>query len=193
MSNLQKFKDTLENFDKEVEQLKDVSGAYKKLKTLTENYGLISKHFEENSSELKKINDHYREHQELILKSLSALEKINEKNIIELGKILDEKTDQIRKENKEFYKEFEATLKIKLEENKSEIKHLIESERNQIKQIFEIEFSRNTKELRLVIEGEISKQTELLLKGQKGIKRSIIISAVIVVILSVLTLYKLMA
>jgi hypothetical protein len=36
MSNLQKFNQTLEDFNQEVEQLKDVSGAFKKLQKLTE-------------------------------------------------------------------------------------------------------------------------------------------------------------
>lgn len=34
MSNLQKFNQTLEDFSQEVEQLKDVSGAFKKLQKL---------------------------------------------------------------------------------------------------------------------------------------------------------------
>ena len=44
------------------------------------------------------------------------------------------KTDQISKENKEFYKDLAGTIKIQLDDNKSQIKQLIENERNQIKQ-----------------------------------------------------------
>ena len=36
MSNLQKFNQTLEDFNQEVEQLKDVSGAFKKLQQLNQ-------------------------------------------------------------------------------------------------------------------------------------------------------------
>ena len=81
--------------------------------------------------------------------------------------MLEEKTDQIRKENKEFYKDFESTIKSKLDDNKSQIKQLIEYERNQIKQIFEIEFAKNTKELQQTIETETNKQTLRLLDNQK--------------------------
>jgi hypothetical protein len=162
MSNLQKFNQTLENFSQEVEQLKDVSGAYKKLERLTETYNEITKQFAENSKTLGKINELQIVQQEKVSKSLVEIENINKQNRIELAKLFEEKTDQIRKENKEFYRDFESTLKIKLDENKSEIKQLIENERNQIKQIFEIEFAKNTKELTQVIKAE-TKTTKILL------------------------------
>ncbi|RZK07016.1 MAG: hypothetical protein EOO46_14855 [Flavobacterium sp.] len=154
MSNLQKFNQTLESLNQEVEQLKDVSGAYKKLQNLTETYNQIIKQFEENSRTLDKINEIQKNQQEKFTKSLAEIENANQQSKTELVKLIEEKTDQIRKENKDFYKDFESTIKIKLNDNKSEIKNLIESERTQIKQIFEIEFAKNTKELRQVIESE---------------------------------------
>ena len=66
--------------------------------------------------------------------------KIN-KNIyeanLELNSTLEDKIDIIRKENKEFYRDLESTIKIKLEDNMSQIKQLIKSERLQLKQIIE--------------------------------------------------------
>jgi ABC-type transporter Mla subunit MlaD len=180
MSDLQKFNQTLEDFSQEVEQLKDVSGAYKKLERLTETYSEISKQFAENSKTLGAINELQKAQQEKLAKSL-----------VELGKLIEEKTDQIRRENKEFYKDFESTLKIKLDENKSQIKQLIENERNQIKQIFEIEFAKNTKELKQVIETETSKQTQLLASNQKTIKILLWIFGGLTVILSALAVLKL--
>lgn len=170
MSSLQKFNTTLEDFDKEVGKLKAVSDAYQKLQGLTTSYEDISKQFDQNSQALDKINELQKAQQEKVTKSLTNIESTNNQNKNELSKLLEEKTDQIRKENKEFYKDIESTIKIKLDDNKSQIKQLIESERNQIKQIFEIEFAKNTKELKIVIETETNKQTQLLLENQNAIK-----------------------
>ena len=191
MSNLQKFNTTLEDFDKEVRKLKAVSDAYQKLEGLTVAYNDISKQFDLNSKALDKINELQKAQQEKVTKSLNDLENSNQQNKSELSKLLEEKTDQIRKENKEFYKDIESTIKSKLDDNKSQIKQLIESERTQIKQIFEIEFAKNTKELRQVIEAETNKQTQLLLENQKAIKISLWVIGGLTLILSALAVFKL--
>ena len=191
MSNLQKFNTTLEDFDKEVGKLKAVSDAYQKLEGLTVAYNDISKQFDQNSKALDKINELQKAQQEKVSKSLNDLENSNQQNKSELSKLLEEKTDLIRKENKEFYKDIESTIKSKLDDNKSQIKQLIESERNQIKQIFEIEFAKNTKELRQVIEAETNKQTQLLLDNQKVIRISLWVIGGLTLILSALAVFKL--
>jgi len=173
MSNLQKFNTTLDDFDKEVGKLKAVSDAYQKLQGLTVYYDKISQQFEQNSKSLESINEGIK------------------KSITEIYNIVDKKTDQISKENKEFYKDLASTIKIKLDDNKSQIKQLIENERNQIKQIFEIEFAKNTKELRQVIEAEANKQTNLLLDNQKGIKVLIWVIGGLTLLLSALAVFKL--
>ena len=191
MSNLQKFNTTLEDFDKEVGKLKAVSDAYQKLEGLTVAYNDISKQFDQNSKALDKINELQKAQQEKVTKSLNDLENNNKQNKSELSKLLEEKTDLIRKENKEFYKDIESTIKSKLDDNKSQIKQLIEGERNQIKQIFEIEFAKNTKELRQVIEAETNKQTQLLLDNQKVIKISLWVIGGLTLIFSALAVFKL--
>lgn len=173
MSNLQKFNTTLEEFDKEVGKLKTISEAYQKLKNLTQAYDEISNHFKQNNQKLTDINHS-------IVNSLASI-----------GKLVEEKTDLIRKESKEFYRDLENTIKLKLNDNKSEIKHLIENERNQIKQIFEIEFTKNTKELRQVIENLTDKQTEIFLESHKGLKIVVWILVSISIILSGIVLTKL--
>lgn len=173
MSNLQKFNTTLEDFDKEVGKLKAVSDAYQKLQGLTVAYEQISKQFDQNSKALDNIN------------------KGIEKSISEIHNLIDKKTDQISKENKEFFKDLAGTIKIQLDDNKSQIKQLIESERNQIKQIFEIEFAKNTKELRQTIESETNKQTQLLLDNQKVIKISVWVIGGLTILLSALAVFKL--
>ena len=174
MSNLQKFNTTLEVFDKEVGKLKAVSEAYQKLQNLIQSYDEISNQSKFNNKTLESINQSI------------------DKTLGEISKLVEEKTDLIRKENKEFYKELENTIKLKLNDNKSEIKQLIENERNQIKQIFEIEFAKNTKELQQVIENGTGKQTQILLKNQKGIKILFWILCSISIILSGLALFKLL-
>ncbi|WP_025764540.1 hypothetical protein [Dyadobacter tibetensis] len=191
MSNLQKFNETLEEFNQEVGQLKEVSGAYKKLQHLTDTYNVISKQFDENSKTLDKINELQKAQQEKVAQSLIVLENSNKQNKTELAKLVEEKTDQIRKENKDFYKDLESTIKIRLDDNKSEIKKLIENERNHIKQIFEIEFAKNTKELRQVIEAETNKQTQLLTDNQKTIKISVWVIGGLILIMSILAVIKL--
>ncbi len=180
MSNLQKFNVTLEDFDKEVGKLKAVSEAYQKLQSLTSAYDEISNQFKKNSAALENINQHLKIEQEKI-----------DNYLVELSKIIEEGTNQIRKENKEFYKDLEDTIKIKLNDNKSEIKQLIENERNQLKQIFEIEFSKNTKELKQDIESNTYKQTQILLKNQNGMKIILWILGSISIILSGLVVIKL--
>ena len=180
MSNLQKFNETLEEFNQEVGQLKEVSSAYKKIQHLTDTYNVISKQFDENSKTLDKINELQKAQQEKVAQSLIELENSNKQNKTELAKLFEEKTDQIRKENKDFYKDLESTIKIKLDENKSEIKQVIENERNQIKQIFEIEFAKNTKELRQVIEAE-----------NKSLKISVWVIGGLTLIMSILAVIKL--
>jgi len=172
MSNLQKFNETLEDFDKEVGKLKAVSDAYQKLQSLTVSYDKISQQFNQNTQTLESIN------------------KGIDKSISEIYRLVDTKTDLISKENKDFYKDLASTIRIQLEDNKSQIKQLIETERNQIKQIFEIEFAKNTKELLQVIQTETSKQTELLLENQKAIKISLWIIGGLTLLFSLLGVIK---
>src|ERR1041385_4809207 len=103
MSNLEKFNNTLEDFDKEVGKLKAVSEAYQKLERLIVAYEGISKKFDENSSVLDKICELQKAQQEKVSKSLLELEKSHQQNQIELSKLLKERTDQLIKDNKDFH------------------------------------------------------------------------------------------
>ena len=180
MSNLEKFNTTLKDFDIEVGKLKAISDAYQKLQVLTVTYEGIVKKIDQSSKTLENLNNQQKEHLLTI-----------EKKVGEQSNLIESKIEQIRKENKEFYKELESTIKIKLEDNRSEIKQLIENERTRIKEIFEIEFAKNTRELRQVIESESTKQTQLLLKNQNAIKISLWVVGVIAIILSAVIIFKL--
>lgn len=111
MSNLKKFEETLESLDLEVNRLKAVSRAYGKLENLINSNEKILIKFKENHIEFIKI----RGEQSKQLEEIKANFKIIDKTIHHAGQDLDstilEKSDLIRKENKEFYRDLESTLK----------------------------------------------------------------------------------
>jgi hypothetical protein len=212
MSNLQKFNNTIEEFDKELIKLKDTSEAYQKLQGLVTSYAKINEQFIKNSKSLEEFAAHQQQKQEELSKSLVSLQDENktgneeikkqnesfEKNFSLLIQKLQEENkinkeevkkqnesfeknitslvEKLRKENKDFYLDLEKTVKIKLDENKSEIKQLIESERYKIKEIFET---------------ELSKKTDEILSKQKDLQTVFWIMGVILVILNVVVLVKL--
>ena len=156
-----------------------------------ETFNTILNQFKENNKTLGEISVLQKTHLEKVTKSLIEIENINKQDNARLRKLMEEKTDQIRKENKEFYKDLESTIKIKLDENNFKIKQLIENERNLIKQIFELEFAKNTKELNSKIENENIIQTKILVNNQTTIKRSIWIIGFIILILIGLCVFRL--
>ncbi len=117
MSNLQKFNNTLVEFDNEVDKLKGISAAYQSLINLVSAYEEVSVEFKNNNQQVSKIASNI------------------ETALLQISKQIEDKTDVIRNENKEFYRDLEKTLLLRLNDNKSEIRQLIESERVQIDQI----------------------------------------------------------
>jgi len=189
MSNLTKFDNTIEEFGTEVGKLKEVSVAYQKLKGLLENFDEINRQFGVNSKELLGIIEMLKRGQDKIDKGIVILLEANKQEKIDLGKKIDEKLELLRKENREFYKELEGTIKIKLDDNKSQIKQVIENERSRIKDIFEIEFAKNTLELKRTIEAETTKQTKQLLAGQSVIKYSVWLIGGLILALAIIHLF----
>jgi hypothetical protein len=192
MSNLTKFDNTIEEFNTEVGKLKEVSAAYQKLKELIGEFNAISKQFGENSEKLSGIVAQIREGQIRVDQGIANLLIANKQGKLEVGKALDDKLEILRKENKEFYKELESTIKIKLDDNRSQIRQLIEGERSRIKDIFEIEFAKNTLELKKTIEAETEKQTKQLLSGQQVIKYSLWFIGGLILALAVINTFKLL-
>ena len=64
----------------------------------------------------------------------------------ELSKTLDTNFEIISRSNKDFYRNVGDTLRIKLEDYKSEIKRMIEGERVQIREMIEKENQKSLKE-----------------------------------------------
>ena len=166
-SKLERFDATLTAMEAELGKLRNTSDAYQRLQALAASYQLIVKKQEEYSIQLEElVLQQVKKHQE-IEASFEEIEESNQKHHehlkklnLEIGKDQSERIEQLRKENKSFYLDFEQTLKIKLDENKSEIKALIEAERSKIQEIFSAELDkrfiallttqRNTKTMVLV-------------------------------------------
>jgi len=190
MSTLQKFNATMDDLSQEVENLKEVAGAYKKVQQLTDTYALIITQFETATGALEKAHERQKDLEDKINNSLAEIEHSNQSSKLELLKLTEAKADQIRKENKEFYKELESTIRIKLSENKSEIKELIERERQQTRQIFGLEFAKNSRELKTAIETAAAVQTEVLTASQQRIKMIVWIIGGLNCLLLLALLYK---
>ncbi|HEY8960188.1 hypothetical protein [Chitinophaga sp.] len=180
----------MDDLSQEVENLKEVAGAYKKVQQLTDTYALIITQFETATGALEKAHERQKDLEDKINNSLAEIEHSNQSSKLELLKLTEAKADQIRKENKEFYKELESTIRIKLSENKSEIKELIERERQQTRQIFGLEFAKNSRELKTAIETAAAVQTEVLTASQQRIKMIVWIIGGLNCLLLLALLYK---
>lgn len=178
MSNsnkLERFDTTLSDLETELTKLKSTSDSYVKLKELSSSYHQILQKFEENNRALEAFSTTQKIKSEELEKSLLSISALNQKNHSELKALNDTlardlfiSVDELRKENRQFYLDFEQVVRIKLDENKSEIKQLIENERIKIKEI---------------IESNINEQTTILVKNQKKINRISITFGIITLIL----------
>lgn len=141
-SKLERFDATLNAMEAELGNLKQTSAAYLRLQALVISSQLIIKKQEEYSNQLEELVLQHVKKQQEIEAAFEEIEAANQKHHedlkklnLEIGKDQSERIEQLRKENKSFYLDFEQTLKIKLGENKSEIKTLIEAERSKIQEI----------------------------------------------------------
>lgn len=181
-SKLERFNSTLNDLDGELVKLRDTSKAYMKLQELSSSYKLILDQFEQNSSALQDLaKKQVAKHHE-IKKSLDEISGENEKSYQqlkalndEIGKNLNLSIEELRKENRQFYLDFEKVVRIKLEEHKSEIKQLIENERLRIKEM---------------IDNKVDKQTDLLALHHKKTSNMVLILGVISVLLLIGILIK---
>lgn len=181
-SKLERFNNTLNDFEGELVKLRDTSKAYMKLQELSSSYKLILDQFEQNSSSLQDLaKKQVAKHQE-IKKSLEEISEENGKSYQqlkslndEIGKSLNSSIEELRKENRQFYLDFEKVVRIKLEENKSEIKQLIENERLRIKEI---------------IDDKIDKQSNILVQNQKKMNNMVLLFGIVSILLLIGILVK---
>ncbi len=181
-SKLDRFNNTLNDLEGELVKLRDTSKAYMKLQELSSSYKLILDQFEQSSSalqdlakkqvvkhhEIKNLLDEISGENE---KSYQQLKALND----EIGKSLNLSLEELRKENRQFYLDFEKVVRIKLEEHKSEIKQLIKNERLRVKEM---------------IGDKVDMQTDLLNKYHKKTNNTVLLFGIISILLLIGGLVK---
>jgi hypothetical protein len=146
MSNFQDFNTTLEKFQEEINNLEVIAGAYKKLEQLKKDYEIVKNNLETSNTAIYKSSKLLEEQLVIIERNIKReLENISEQERVfqieietsfnKQYKRLEDGFDDIKSSNKKFYSEFENTVKIKLEDNKLEIKKIIDSCEQKIKEI----------------------------------------------------------
>lgn len=143
-SKLQRFNSTVNNFEQEVDRLKAATKAYQKLEELSTTYRLILDQFEENSKNIKTLAEEHENRHQAVVNSITQMRTANEAHqnkvtqaISEGQRAISDSIDAQVRANRQFYTDFERVVRIKLDENKSEIRRLIEQDRAQMKQYFD--------------------------------------------------------
>ena len=201
LNKLETLDATLNQLEEQANKLEETSNAYTKLTELVDSYEEIKEKFGENSEALEQFADKqlkslkdFTKGQEKSFgnfiigqeitrgefkKTLAEIENSNEENQEEL-KIINVQTrkalvgelDQIRVANKGFHLDMEQSLRVKLSENKSEIKTLIEAEREKQKEI---------------LTQELKRQSNLIFDNQKNITTLLyVIGAILFLVLGLL-------
>lgn len=175
MSNLGKFDDILNELDEELKNLKGVTEAFQKISQLASDNAEVTQRFEQARQALEKLNAAHLTTKSVLEKSLADLTRANADGQKELSGLIDAKITELRDENKKFYRDLEDTIRIKLDDNKREVKSLIENERLQIKEIITNELAMRTREMRDAMESESGKQTALILAAAKQTRMALFI------------------
>ncbi len=166
MTKLEEFNSILSEMGTEVSNLKSLNEVYSKIDKLAKDYETATLALKANSGKLEAISKEHQTFQQGIQKTLSSVESQYQKNKQDLATLFAEKmadfqsetqiqvkgfeknltghVEELSKNNKQFYKDFEDTLRIKLGENKSEVKQLVEAELNKIKENFATELEKRT-------------------------------------------------
>lgn len=206
------FEETIKQFDNNSEilnKLLEVQRSHQEnnLKTLAEikendlqKYAAILQQIDikydhiatENKLVYNKLFDLQKTYQTKITGNLEDIANTTIKSSVDITKLIDEKTERIRYENKEFYKDIERTISIVLNENKSEIKRLIENERIQLKYIIESQLEKKGKEILSSFEVEINKQSTMITSQYDSIRKLIVLIGAFTIIICTLTIYKML-
>lgn len=171
MNKSEQFGKIIDKFEEELINLQSALFTYQKIEDLSSQSRRIIEVFEENVIYLKEISKKEEQQQEQVSNFLLELEKKQESiaqkqqkaydNIqllfsqiseqdkahkYELSKTLDTNFETISRSNKDFYRDVGDTLRIGLEDYKSEIKRMIEGEIVQIREMIEKENQKSLKE-----------------------------------------------
>lgn len=129
MSRLEKFDGTLEELEQELVKLRSSSTAFQKVQDLS---GYLTE-------SIKRLNQVVEQHNNLQKEIDDRFKAINDQN--------EENFSKLQRENKNFYNDLENTLRIKLEEHRSEIQRSIEASEKTTKTVIEDSLAKINKDL----------------------------------------------
>ena len=176
LNKLKTLDDTLSQLEQQADKLQETSNAYEKLTLLVESYEEIKVKFGKNNQVLEQfadkqldslknfINTQEKSFGDFIIgqettrgefkKTLAEIEYSNVENQeilrtinVRTRKALIGEIDQLRVANKGFYIDMEQSLRIKLAENESAVKSLIETGQEKQKEILIQELNRQNKQI----------------------------------------------
>jgi len=176
LNKLKTLDDTLSQLEQQADKLQETSNAYEKLTLLVQSYEEIKVKFGKNNQVLEQfadkqldslknfINTQEKSFGDFIIgqettrgefkKTLAEIEYSNVENQeilrtinVRTRKALIGEIDQLRVANKGFYIDMEQSLRIKLTENESAVKSLIETGQEKQKEILIQELNRQNKQI----------------------------------------------
>lgn len=150
MSKLDEFNESITSLQQEIENLQAIEQAYKQLAKLVEDYDKVlanlnsaTRDMTTTKGELQKQSSDVSEkltEQKNVLETATAeqrkeleaklknIQSLVEQKQNELQEIVSNNADEISSANKRFYNEFAEAVKVRLDNNKMEIKQLIDQD-----------------------------------------------------------------
>lgn len=97
----------------------------------------LAQNAEVSKKQLQTLETSSQRQKEQIDNRFSSIQKSVNDEFGKVRELISTKTDDISSENKKFYKEFADMVQVRLDNNKGEIRQLIEHERSEIKQMID--------------------------------------------------------
>lgn len=180
-----------DSFEKNIVELvkniskEEIERVYRQMDSIAKEYEEAINNLNNSNEKLQESSQEYQHTQTNLHKKLVEIEAQYQQNKQDLTNFLAGKIDtlqtetkgqiknlddgltkiveELSKNNKQFYKDFEDTLRIKLAESKSETKLLVESELSKMKENFATELEKKTLTIQQQNESIIKKQGRLFL------------------------------
>lgn len=157
MNKLEEFNQSITSLQQEVQNLQAIDEAYKRLAKLVNDYDTMianlnssakdmsnakkelhsqSSMLTDNLDQLDKfIKTATDEHRKELTKKLAELKTLTETGNTDLHATLKSGVDEINEANRKFYNDFSNTVQTRLDNNKMEIKHLIDQDSQNSRQL----------------------------------------------------------
>ena len=200
MSKLDEFNASISTLQQEVENLQAIENAYKQLAKLVQDYDTVIQNLntathdmtttkgelvKQSSSVSEKLIEQKRvletattEQRKELETKLKNLQTLVEEKQNELQTQLNENADEISSANKKFYTEFAESVKVRLDNNKLEIKQLIDQDANSTRQqiaTLQTEYTNQTMKLQHGINDTQNVITKRICEMQTAIAQQLLI------------------